>query len=259
MSTPHDGPSPGGATPAVQPLPSQQDQFTPSEQSRPSQQPATSLVPLQPLPRGRPPQPKDSGPPPGSRRPDDSQEWENYANAAPNTQQQAQEQEQQQQRQQQQQSHSRKFKKSSLEPAYTRGGHLLGGYNAARYPGISNTHANFSRAGKVLHLTGPNNIHAWTEQVTYIATVLSCFDELTKRFTSFPNPCSVQLFICETRHATAFRVLEASISGPVVSPYSSTTLFCSIPPLASDGRVDLHVALSKKICTLTTHIFTLYC
>lgn len=202
----------------------QQPQPAPPGQSRPSQQTATSLGPLQPLPRGRPPRPKQSGSPPESWRPDNSQEWEQYANAAPDAQQQAPEQQrhqqhpqQQQHQEQQQQPQSKKPKKSSLDPAYTRGGHLLGGYNAARYPGISTTHASFSKEGKVLHLTGPNSIQAWAEQVTYIARALSCFDELTKRFISFPNPCSVQLFICETRHATAFRVLEASISGPVVS------------------------------------------
>lgn len=193
-TTPRDGPSPEDATPA----------------SSGQQSSSGPFVTLQPLPRGRPPRPKQPGPLPGSWKPDNSQEWDEYANAAlPDTQQHS--------TQQRQQPQSKRSKKSSLDLAYTRGGHLLGGYNAARYPGISATHAAFSREGKLIHLTGPNNINAWTEQITYIARALSCFDELTKRFTTFPNPSSVQLFICETRHATAFRVLEASISGPVVS------------------------------------------
>lgn len=64
-------------------------------------------------------------------------------------------------------------------------------------------------------LTNASNLQAWVQQISYIARSLSCFDELTKRFTTFPQPSTVQLFICETRFATAFRVLEGSISGPV--------------------------------------------
>lgn len=64
-------------------------------------------------------------------------------------------------------------------------------------------------------LTNASNLEAWVQQISYIARSLSCFDELTKRFATFPQPGTVQLFICETRFATAFRVLEGAISGPV--------------------------------------------
>ncbi|KAJ4413663.1 hypothetical protein N0V82_008392 [Gnomoniopsis sp. IMI 355080] len=74
----------------------------------------------------------------------------------------------------------------------------------------------------------PEPAYAWVQQISYIARSLSCFDELTKRFTSFPQPSTVQLFICETRFATAFRVLEGSISGPVWA-YMRVLGFSSIP------------------------------
>lgn len=48
-----------------------------------------------------------------------------------------------------------------------------------------------------------------------MARHLSCYEELTKSFNAYPNPSTVQLFICETRFATAWRVLEGSISGQV--------------------------------------------
>lgn len=77
-------------------------------------------------------------------------------------------------------------------------------------------------------LTNASNLQAWVQQISYIARSLSCFDELTKRFTSFPQPGTVQLFICETRFTTAFRVLEGSISGPVWA-YMRVLGFSSIP------------------------------
>lgn len=48
-----------------------------------------------------------------------------------------------------------------------------------------------------------------------MARHLSCYEELTKRFNIYPKAATVQLFICETRFATAWRVLEASITGQV--------------------------------------------
>jgi hypothetical protein len=48
-----------------------------------------------------------------------------------------------------------------------------------------------------------------------VARHLSCYEELTKKFDIYPKASTVQLFICETRFATAWRVLEASISGQV--------------------------------------------
>lgn len=176
---------------------------------------AMTLGPFAPLPRGRPPRPKHTDPPPGSWHADDTQEWGQFASAAPVVHQEPTQQQQQQQQQQ---------RKPLLEPAYTRGGHLLGDFNTARYSGVGVSQNKFNKEGRLFHLTGPTAVVPWTEQVSYIAANLNCLNELTKRFTSFPNPSHIQLFICETRHATAFRILEASISGPVVSEPLCTTI-----------------------------------
>lgn len=114
------------------------------------------------------------------------------------------------------------------EAAYLRGGHLLGGYNTARYSGNTTAHPKFNTSGRVVFLTNASSLQPWEQQTSYIARSLSCFDELSKRFTSFPQACTVQLFICETRFATAFRVLEGSISGPVWA-YMRVLGYSSIP------------------------------
>lgn len=94
-------------------------------------------------------------------------------------------------------------------------GHLLGGFNPARYAGVNLGHPKFSPEGKLLLLTGSNALDPWIQQVSYIAQGLSCFYEMTENFTTFPKASTVQLFICETRYATACRILEGSISAQV--------------------------------------------
>lgn len=115
------------------------------------------------------------------------------------------------------------------EAAYVRGGHLLGGYNSARYSGNPAAHPKFNPEGRLCLLTNASSLEPWVQQISYIARSMSCFDELTKRFASFPQPCTVQLFICETRFATTFRVLEGSISGPVWA-YMRVLGYSSIQP-----------------------------
>lgn len=106
-------------------------------------------------------------------------------------------------------------RKPPVGPAYTRGGHLLGGYNPSRYMGVSNANPNFDEDGKFFYLTGPRNLDSWMQEIACIAKAFNCFNEMTKRFVGFPPPNTVQLFICETRFATAWRVLEGTIAGQV--------------------------------------------
>lgn len=189
-------------------------------QSHPPQQVATLAQLLQPLPRGQDPKAKPNHPPPTAhweRGTQDQDTWEEPASAAPivhtpdpQTQLQIQ------------------YGRPPPEPAYLRGGHLLGGYNTARYAGHPTAHPKFNAGGRLMLLTNASNLQAWVQQISYIARSLSCFDELTKRFTSFPQSGTVQLFICETRFTTAFRVLEGSISGPVWA-YMRVLGFSSIP------------------------------
>lgn len=61
-----------------------------------------------------------------------------------------------------------------------------------------------------------------------MARALSCYEEMTQRFVGFPPVNTVQLFICETRLATAWRVLEATISGQVWA-YMRVLGYSSIP------------------------------
>ncbi|KAI3399346.1 hypothetical protein diail_7301 [Diaporthe ilicicola] len=163
--------------------------------------------PLQPLPRGRPPRPKAAlagrPPPPGVLQ---AQPWFDHhasANGAASDGVTASGQPHQQKR------------RPPFEPAYARGGHLLGGFNSARYAGVNLGHPKFSTEGRLLLLTGANALDPWVQQVSYIAQGLSCFHEMTENFTTLPKPSSVQLFICETRFATAWRILEGSISAQV--------------------------------------------
>lgn len=118
----------------------------------------------------------------------------------------------------------------------------MGGYNPARYMGVSNAYPQFDPNGKFFYLTGPSNIRPWISEITYMARALSCFDELTNRFTGFPPPNTIQLFICETRFATAWRVLEGTIAGQVWA-YMRVLGYSSIPanpdnPLMSPSPVD---------------------
>lgn len=94
--------------------------------------------------------------------------------------------------------------------------------------GVTTANASFHPDGKFFYLTGPNNIVAWIQEITCIAKALSCYDEMTRRFISFPAPNTIQLFICETRFATAFRVLEATIAGQVWA-YMRVLGYSSIP------------------------------
>lgn len=160
------------------------------------------LGPLQPLPRGRPPRPK-AGAAPGSWHAT-STAAQPYIDGSPVS-----------QPQQQPPQPLPPRKQTPIEPSYTRGGHLIGGFNPARYPGVSFAYPKFSVEGKLLLLTGANALNPWVSQVTYVARHLACYEELTKRFNIYPKASTVQLFICETRFATAWRVLEASISGQV--------------------------------------------
>ncbi|KUI56792.1 hypothetical protein VP1G_04056 [Cytospora mali] len=172
----------------------------PSASAQPS--PARILGPLQPLPRGRPPRPKPAAPP-GHWQASSPASQPSY-NVSPVSQPQPQLPQPLPPR-----------KQTPLEPSYTRGGHLIGGFNPARYAGVSFAHPKFSPEGKLLLLTGANALNPWVSQITYVARNLSCYEELTKRFTAYPKASTVKLFICETRFATAWRVLEGSISGQV--------------------------------------------
>lgn len=192
---------------AVQAVPAAHHTYAPAAQR--------FIAPLQPLPRGRPPKPKalqiiipphvwqQNSPTASSRNPP-------LASAAPIVQQPPD-------------------RKPPPEPSYLRGGYLLGGFNPSRYSGVSAAHPKFNADGRLVLLHGPNSLQAWTQQTHHIARALSCFDELTRRFASFPPASSVQLFICETRFATAFRVLEASVSGQVWA-YMRVLGLSSIPP-----------------------------
>ncbi|KAJ4388598.1 hypothetical protein N0V93_006056 [Gnomoniopsis smithogilvyi] len=218
-NTPSGNPISACATPIAAPASNTSvSSIPPSPASQPIQSPESALESqpaptfasvLQPLPRGRPPKPKPDPPPPtahwehvGSAPEQDV--WASSASVEPTV------------HVPLPQSHLQlQHGRSPPEPAYLRGGHLLGGYNTARYAGNPTAHPKFNAGGRVIILTNASNLQAWVEQISYIARSLSCFDELTKRFTSFPQPGTVQLFICETRFATAFRVLEGSISGPV--------------------------------------------
>lgn len=189
---------------------SQPTQATQTADSAPDTLATPTIEPLlQPLPLGRPPKTQTDPPPAAAHwgHAGDAQEqqiWAEPASAAPMIHDPSPQSQLQLQ-----------YGRPPPEPAYLRGGHLLGGYNTARYAGNPTAHPKFNAGGRVIVLTNASNLEAWVQQISYIARSLSCFEELTKRFTSFPQPCTVQLFICETRFATAFRVLEGSISGPV--------------------------------------------
>lgn len=119
-------------------------------------------------------------------------------------------------------------RKRPPEPAYARGGHLIGGFKTTRYPGVSIANPKFNPDGRMLQLHGPGSLQPWVQQINHIARSLSCLEELTQRFSTFPPPYTLQLFICETRFATAFRVLEASISGQVWA-YMRVLGYSSLP------------------------------
>ncbi|CAN8095667.1 unnamed protein product [Discula destructiva] len=181
------------------------------------------LVSLQPLPQGQPCKPKTGSSPPAAlwqHDPPQLDSWTAPASAAPVV-------------QLPPQSLPSQYRKPAPEAAYLRGGHLIGGFNPSRYPGVSIAQPKFNPDGRVLLLYGADSLQGWVQQISYIARSLSCFDELTQRFTSFPPPCTVELFICETRFATAFRVLEASISGQVWA-YMRVLGYSSIP-VAGEG------------------------
>lgn len=108
--------------------------------------------------------------------------------------------------------------------------------------GVSHANPHFDADGKFFYLTGPNNIGSWIQEITCVARALSCFDEMTKRFVGFPPPNTVQLFICETRFATAWRILEGTIPGQVWA-YMRVLGYSSIPanpenPLMSPTPAD---------------------
>lgn len=110
--------------------------------------------------------------------------------------------------------------------------------------GVSNANPHFDADGKFFYLTGPSNIKSWIQEITCVARALSCFDEMTKRFVGFPPPNTVQLFICETRFATAWRVLEGTIAGQVWA-YMRVLGYSSIPanpenPLMSPTPADCY-------------------
>lgn len=120
----------------------------------------------------------------------------------------------------------------------------MGGYNPARYSGVSNANPLFDEDGKFFYLTGPSNIKSWIQEITCIAKALNCFNEMTKRFVGFPPPNTVQLFICESRFATAWRVLEGTIAGQVWA-YMRVLGYSSIPanpdnPLMSPTPADCY-------------------
>ncbi|KAL1858237.1 hypothetical protein Daus18300_009983 [Diaporthe australafricana] len=208
-------PPPGAAVPPHAPahthsqshlLPPQDS--VPVQRSRSTQQPQLKeLGPLPPLPRGRPPRPKAAialqPPAPGVWQVQPWFDHEASANDARRHDAEATV-----------QPHQQKTP-PPLEPAYARGGHLLGGFNSARYAGVNLGHPKFSPEGKLFLLTGSNALDSWIQQVSYIAQGLSCFHEMTENFTTFPRASTVQLFICETRFATAWRILEGSISAQV--------------------------------------------
>lgn len=121
--------------------------------------------------------------------------------------------------------------------------------------GSSNANPKFDPDGKFFYLTGPSHISTWIQEVTYIAKALSCFDEMTRRFISFPPPNTIQMFICETRFATAFRVLEATIAGQVWA-YMRVLGYSSLPgatdntlmsPMPADCYEFAQLAASKML------------
>lgn len=177
------------------------------DQPQPQPQHPRVLGPLQPLPRGRPPRQRAAAPP-GLCHTSSTASPPYFFNGSPDGSPVSQMQEPFPQFQQSKQ-------QAPPEPSYTRGGHLIGGFNPARYAGVSSPYPRFSPQGKLLILTGANSLRSWVSQVEYVARHLNCYQELTKKFNAYPKPSTVQLFICETRYATAWRVLEGSIAGPV--------------------------------------------
>jgi len=60
-----------------------------------------------------------------------------------------------------------------------------------------------------------DDVDAWTEQALAVAAATNCQKELTMRFSTFPPQGTVEAFVCEARFGMAWRILHASISGPV--------------------------------------------
>jgi hypothetical protein len=101
----------------------------------------------------------------------------------------------------------------------------------------------FSFEGKLIFLTGINNVDQWIQQTESMARATHCYAELTNKFNAFPSPGTVAYFICQARFATAWRIIHETVTGPVwaymrVLGYSDVALGNGdgmLPPCPSDA------------------------
>ncbi|KAK3403337.1 hypothetical protein B0T20DRAFT_342969 [Sordaria brevicollis] len=110
---------------------------------------------------------------------------------------------------------------------------------AANYRGWS-TPLEFSYKMPVHPLTFYGSFDIWFEQVQKIAEACHCAAELNTRIGTFPNPGTVEAFICQTRFLSCWRILHGTISGSYwaymrVLGYSRIPVFMGAP----DGDLEV--------------------
>ena len=98
----------------------------------------------------------------------------------------------------------------------------------------------FSYKMPVHPLTFYGSFDIWFEQVQKMAEASNCSIELNTRIGKFPDPGTVEAFICQTRFLSCWRILHGTISGAYwaymrVLGYSRIPVFTGAPDNDNDG------------------------